>query len=62
MLPFKYRRNQISSIQFRNVSTLNRKYYIEIEPLSTSGEETIQIDFRSISTALCINPNFEMDD
>ena len=56
MLPFKYRQNKISSISFRNVSTINRKYYIEIEPLNTSDEETIVPikPFKTSSTPLCI--------
>jgi hypothetical protein len=56
MLPFKYRQNKISSISFRNVSTINRKYYIEIEPLNMSGEESIVpiTPFKTSSTSLCI--------
>ena len=56
MLPFKFRLNKISSIRFRNVSTINRRYFIEIEPLNLSGEESIvpMKPFKSSSTPLCI--------
>ena len=56
MLPFKYRQNKISSIRFRNVSTINRNYYIEIEPLYMSEhEEDISMKtFKSSSSTLCI--------
>lgn len=62
MLPFKYRLNKISSISFRNVSTINRKYYIEIEPLNMSSEESIVPikPFKTISTPLCIVSQFTL--
>ena len=62
MLPFKYRQNKISTISFRNVSTINRKYYIEIEPLNTSDEESIVPikPFKTSSSPLCIVRNVSL--
>jgi len=51
MLPFEYRLNKITSIRFRNVSTFNRRYFIEVEPLYTSMEDH---SFRSTISPLCI--------
>ena len=57
MLPFKYRQNKISSIRFRNVSTINRNYYVEIEPLNVSVNENNSQPtktFKSQPSTLCI--------
>lgn len=44
MLPFRYRESKVTSIRFRNVSTINRRYFIEIEPLLAYREAS---SFRS---------------
>eukprot|EP00347_Sterkiella_histriomuscorum_P023185 403335625 len=71
MLPFQYRENKINSIRFRNVSTINRKFYILIEPLNTNlteqNQQQLQNEsnykqFSSQTTQLCLNPNFELDE
>jgi len=59
MLPFKYRKNKISSIRFRNVSTFNRKYYIEVEPLY-GFQPTEDVVFRSQLSSLCIVSNVKL--
>jgi hypothetical protein len=51
MLPFEYRLNKITSIRFRNVSTFNRRYFIEVEPLYATMEDH---SFRSSASSLCI--------
>ena len=51
MLPFKYRQNKILSIMFRNVSSVNRCFFVEVEPLYHF--ETKE-SFKSSPTTLCI--------
>lgn len=62
MLPLKYRRNKLVSIRFRNVSTLNRNYLIEVEPIvntqSVQGSNSVP-SFKSGESPLCIVSNSE---
>lgn len=66
MLPFKYRKQKITSFRFRNVTNANKKFFFTIEQLYSSKNEIITSSISSkcivsdFYNYLVQNPNFEL--